>query len=312
MTIDYGKRIKPSLLCILVLLLCSMYIPALADGFTVDPVTINSNPSDGTTYNGDRNIASDTKRIKTEMWDPGKVPPLITYTISAYAKGPGTLTLYLGLGAESQVVGSWTSGSPLNDGAGTYEFYTNRLNEDNYDFESGYDPPYDDQCVPFLNKGYQSEVVESTNSALSIDGGYATFNAIDVHVGGANTKQKKVEASAGWKAVGVDAGYASSSTESWIYRPGATSEPVPQPSLSLSGNFSVDLDDTLVSGSVQNPPPEPCVPCAGCSEYMDPSNEFEHRRRCWAPKHLNDMEVVHYYICVPEQVELHKERTCGR
>ena len=227
-------------------------------------------------------------------------------------RGPGTLTLYLGLGAESQVVGSWTSGSPLNDGAGTYEFYTNRLNEDNYDFEGGYDPPYDDQCVPFLNKGYQSEVVESSNSTLSIDGGYATFNAIDVHVGGANTKQKKLEASADWKAVGVDAGYASSSTESWIYRPGATSEPVPQPSLSLSGNFSVDLDDTLVSGSVQNPPPEPCVPCAGCSEYMDPSNEFEHRRRCWAPKHLNDMEVVHYYICVPEQVELHKERTCGR
>lgn len=109
MTIDYGKRIKPSLLCILVFLLCSMYIPALADGFTVDHVTISSNPTDGTTYNGDRNIASDTKRIKTEIWDPGKVPSLITYTISSYAKGPGTLTLYLGLGARTLVVGSWTS-----------------------------------------------------------------------------------------------------------------------------------------------------------------------------------------------------------
>ena len=312
MTFDYCKRFKPFFLCIFVVMLFSVVLPLVAGNFDLDHLEISSDPADGTTYRGDREIASDTKRIKSETWNPVKVPPLITYTISAYAKGPGTLTFYLGTGGSSQDVGSWTSGSPLSDGAGTYEFYTFRPNEDNYDFESNYDAPYDDQCVPYLSKGFQAEVVESTNSTLSIDGGRATFNAIDTHVGGANTTQKTLEASAGWKAAGVDAGYASSSTQSWIYRPSATSLQVPETSLSLSGSFSVDLEDTLVSGSAQNPAPEQCVPCAGCGEYMHSSNEFAHRRQCWAPKHQNDQEVVHYYICVPADVELHKERTCGK
>ena len=312
MTFLDTKLLKPFLLCIFVAMLFSVAFPLVAGEFDLDHLKITSYPADGTAYTGDREIAPDTKLIQSEDWDPEKVPSRITYTIKCYAKGPGTLTLYLGSGASSQDVGSWTSGSPLSDGEGTYQFYTIRPNEDNYDFPSDFDAPYDDPCVPWLNKGYKSEVVESTNSTLSIDGGRATFNTIDTHVGGANTKQKTLEASAGWKAGGVGAGYASSSTESWIYRPSDTSLQVPEKSLSLSGSFSVTLNDTETSGSKKTNPPENCVPCAGCGKYMHPSDEFLHRRLCFAPKHVKDLKVVHYYICVPEQVELHKKRTCGK
>ena len=312
MTFDCRKCFQTLLLYLIVIVLCSTAIPALAGKFTLDHLEITSNPTDGTTYTAEREIASDTKRIKKEDWDPQKVPPRITYTIEAYAKGPGTITFYLDVGSDSQDVGSWENGSPLSDGEGTYEWSTYRLNEDNYDFANDYDAPYYDPCVPYLNKGYQSEVVESTNSTLSIGGGRATFNGIDTHVGRANTKKTNLKISAGWNTAEADVGYASSSTQSWIYRPSTPSLQVPETSLSLSGSFSVDIDDTEVSGSEQEPPPRQCVPCAGCDKYMYPEDEFAHRRICFAPKHVKALELVHYYICVPEQLELHKKRTCGR
>ena len=313
MTFNFLKYLKTSLLCILVFMLCSVVLPLVAGEFELDHLKITSDPTDGTTYTGDREIDPTTKLIQSEDWEPEKVPPLIKYTIQSYAKGPGTLTFYLGTGARSQTVGSWeNNGSPLSDGEGTYKWNTYRLNEDNYDFPDDYDEPYDDECVPWLNKGYQSEVVASTNSTLSIDGGRATFNTIDTHVGGAKTSQKKLEASAGWNTAEATIGYAKSSTQSWIYRPSATSLQVPEQSLSLSGSFSVTLNDINTSGSQTQNPPANCIPCAGCGEYMHPSRQFEHRWQCFAPAHLKPLKLVLYYICVPDQVELHKERTCGK
>lgn len=306
MTIKY---LKTPLLCILVFMLCSVILPAVAGDFTLDHLKITSDPTDGTTYTGDREIDPLSKLIQKEDWNPEKVPPLIKYRIEAHAKGPGTLTFYLGTGGNSQTVGSWQNGSPLSDGEGTYRFYTLRLNEDNYDFPSDYDAPYYDECIPWLNKGYKAEIVESTNSTLSIDGGRATFNAIDTHVGGANTSQKKLEASAGWKKADVTIGYAQSSTQSWIYRPSATSLQVPENSLSLNGSFSVSLNDTSVSGSQTKKIPANCVLCEGCDEYVD--KKFAHRVLCSADGHLNSRELVYYYTCVPKDLELHKPRTCS-
>lgn len=305
------------LLClgILIAFLCGVYIhDAIGQTFTLREVELSSTPTDGTLYEGDREIASDTKLIQSEDWDPEKVPARITYTIDAYAKGPGKLTFYLDTSSQTKVVGSWTGGV-LSDGEGTYYFSVYRLNEDNYSWDTNYSEngkPWDDECLPYLYKGYKDEVSASTNSTLSIDGGYATYASIDLYVGGANTKKKTLEANAGWQAVGVGAGHSSSSTKSWIYRPGDTSNDIPPNHLSLSGSYAVTLNDTETSGSENTNPPANCVPCAGCDEYMHPDNEFAHREQCNAPGHRMMRQDGYYYNCVPEQVELHKPRKCKK
>ncbi|RKU12066.1 hypothetical protein C6502_06725 [Candidatus Poribacteria bacterium] len=308
-------RTLSHLLClgILIVFLCGVYTNnaiGQTDTFTLIDVDVSSNPADGTLYEGEREIAADTKLIQSEEWDPEKVPARITYTIDAWAKGPGKVTFYLGNNSQTKVVGSWTGGV-LSDGEGTYYFEVYRLNEDNYSWEDDYrknGKPWDDECLPYLYKGYQSEVSQSTNSTLSIDGGYATYASIDLHVGGAKTKQKTLEANAGWKAGGGGAGYSSSSTKSWIYRPGDTSNDIPKDHISLSGSYSVALDDTEISGSKKKTPPADCFTCAGCGEYVH--NEFAHRMRCPSPAHEGDEGL--YYNCVEEQVELHKPRKCKK
>ena len=110
------------------------------------------------------------------------------------------------------------------------------------------------------------------------------------------------------EAGGVGAGYSSSSTKSWIYRPGDTSNDIPRNHLSLSGSYSVTLNDTETSGSENTNPPANCFTCAGCSEYVH--NEFAHRMRCPSPAHEGEEGL--YYNCVEEQVELHKPRQCKK
>lgn len=80
MTFDYRKCFQTSLLYLFVVVLCSTAIAALADEserFKLDDVKLSSNPTDGTTYTGDREIAPSTKLIQKEDWDPEKVPALI-------------------------------------------------------------------------------------------------------------------------------------------------------------------------------------------------------------------------------------------
>ena len=107
MTRNYPK--SPSrllLLGILLVVLCGVYHNNALAEHTLDHVALSSDPAVGTLYKGERDIEANTTRIVTEKWDPNKPPPLITYTISAYAKGPGKVTFYLGTGSDSQNVGS--------------------------------------------------------------------------------------------------------------------------------------------------------------------------------------------------------------
>ena len=317
MTMDIGQTIfRHFSFAIFLVFLCSVcYTLAIAQDvqfdlqFDEDPHPITSTPANGSSYTGERKIHGDTQRILDEKWNPEKVPSLITYTISCYAKGPGTLTLYLGGGSRQIKVGAWESGDAnLSNGSGNYEYEIRRPNRNNYSFpeDNSYKPPYDDSCVPYENKGYKSEITENLTSVLSIDGGKATFNGIDTHVGGANTSKKTLIAAAGWKKADVSIGYSSSSTKSWIHRPSATSLSVPTTPYSLDGTFSVEVNDTEESGSRNSPhPPLGCVLCPagerGCNNYVHTTTE--HQLTC--PFHGI------YYRCIEDDYNLHRPRNCN-
>lgn len=230
--------------------------------------------------------------VLEEKWTAplGKPPDITVFTFKVTAKGQGRILLTLnrddGGPTSNEDVGSYRG---MDNPAGLDDevpfFLKQHVPHENIrKYETGFDSPYDDDCVPVKHKGYDLEVVSGQEDLDAVGKAYA--EKVSISYGTEESAQQALGLTAGWDTAAIEANFVHGTKSSWGWKLVGHSENYTADS--MDSTFSVTVDDII---SIQNGPPQdpPCEICDNCGDYVH--NKDDHYLGLCPIDTLNFVEV---------------------